>query len=99
MSATPMLAHPSADRFAEWIQLVEDYGGPESTELVGSGFHGNREPRVPVLTTDGYATWLAMLAEEADESVPPHPGGSRARGSGFSTTTARGSGSSPTDAA
>jgi len=69
-----MLAHPSADRFAEWVELVEDYGGPASTELVGSGFHGNREPRVPVLTPDGYTTWLAMLAEEADESVPPHPG-------------------------
>ncbi|UJP08719.1 GNAT family N-acetyltransferase [Microbacterium sp. KUDC0406] len=61
---------PSRDRFADWVDLIEEYGGPASTELAGSGFHGNREPRTPVLTETGYAEWLTMLEEEADETVP-----------------------------
>ncbi|MFE6734414.1 GNAT family N-acetyltransferase [Microbacterium sp. NPDC057650] len=64
---------PSRDRFTEWVELIEEYGGPESTEIAGSGFHGNREPRTPVLTEAGYAEWLTMLEEEADESVPLLP--------------------------
>lgn len=68
------LMHPAADRFAEWVEIIRDYGGPHSPELVGSGFHGNREPRTPVLSTHGYSEWLSMLAEESDESVPPYPG-------------------------
>ncbi|GAA5150420.1 GNAT family N-acetyltransferase [Microbacterium pseudoresistens] len=65
---------PTPDRFDEWVELIEEYGGPDSPELAGSGFHGNREPRTPALTEDGYAEWLTMLEEEADDSVPLLPG-------------------------
>ncbi|REJ08208.1 GNAT family N-acetyltransferase [Microbacterium bovistercoris] len=67
------LIPPSRDRFDEWVELIQEYGGPDSRELAGSGFHGNREPSTPVLTEAGYAEWLTMLEDEADETVPLLP--------------------------
>lgn len=62
------LISPTLDRYSEFCEIITEFdGGP----LDGSGFWGENRP---VLTGEGYRTWVEGLQAEGDPTTPCAPG-------------------------
>lgn len=62
------LVSPSLDRYPEFLELIADFAGGS---LDGSGFWGEHQP---VLSPEGYRSWVETLLAEGDPDTPSPAG-------------------------